>query len=104
MSIATCPTDILTGTPEQVWELLVRPEKLAAWSGSRLISGPGRPLEVGDHVVLGPGFGMRATLDVLGMAPPREFRVDAGLPFGVVNHEVVEISPVGPGRCRVTLN
>ncbi len=104
MSITTCPTDVIDAPPEVVWDLLVQPQNLAAWSGTRLIDGPDRELTAGDRVVLGPGFGMRVIFEVLGAEKPRQLRIDVHLPLGVINHEVVQISPVDEGRCRVTYN
>lgn len=104
MSITTCPTDIVAASAEQIWDLLIQPEKLAAWAGARLIDGPNRELAAGDRVVLGPGFGMRVTIEVLGADKPRQLKVDAHLPFGVINHEVIQLSPLDDGRCRVTFN
>ena len=104
MSITTCPTDLVRATPQRVWELLVSAKEIARWSASKLVLAPDRPLVPGDQVVLAPGYGLRATLDILGQEPLRELRVDAHLPFGVVNHEVIRISPAGEGQCRVTLN
>ena len=104
MSITTCPTDIVAAPPERIWELLTQPDLLAHWSGLKLIEGPGRALVVGDRAVLGPGLGLRVIFEVIAMDPPRQFTLDAHLPFGVVNHEVVQISPLDPGRCRVTFN
>ena len=103
MPITTCPTDIITASVERIWDLLTQPEKLARWSGAKLIEGPNRALVPGDRVVLGPGFGMKVTFEVLAMEPPRQLALDAHLPFGV-NHEVVVITPLDVGRCRVTYN
>ncbi len=104
MSITTCPTDIVGAPAERVWDLLTQPEKLAEWSGVKLINGPTRPLEIGDRLVLGPGFGLRIIFEVLGMESPSQLTVDVRLPFGVINHEVIQVSSVEPGRCRVTYN
>lgn len=104
MAIQTCPTDVFGAEPERVWDLLTRPDELVKWVGARVVEAPARALREGDRVVLAPGFGMRATLEVRGMERPRHLTLDVGLPFGVVNHERIEVSALDGGRCRVTLN
>ena len=114
MAIQTCPTDIVASSAERIWNLLTQPRELAAWTGARLVEcsthggpthdGPTEGLVAGDRVVLAPGFGMRVIFEVLAMDPLRQLALDAYLPFGVVNHEVIQISPVGAGGCRVTFN
>lgn len=103
MSIQTCPTDVVAASPERIWGLLIDAEKLAQWIGAKLVDGPGRALVVGDRVVLCPGFGMKVVLDVRAMESPRQLKVDAHLPFGLINHEVIQVMPAGE-RCRVTFN
>lgn len=106
MSIATCPTEIVDAPREQLWELLTRPALLARWSHAKLRHGPSRPLEAGDAVVLGVGIGHRlqVTIEVKGVEPFRQLTLDVRLPLGVVNHEVVVVTPLGMERCRVTFN
>ena len=104
MAIQTCKTDIVAASAERIWRLLTQPTELAAWSGARLIDGPTHALVAGDRVVLAPGFGMRVNFEVLAMEPLRQLALDAHLPFGVVNHEVIQILRVGAGGCRVTFN
>jgi hypothetical protein len=50
-------------------------------------------MSVGDHLVLGAA-GLRITFDVLDMRPPRELTLESRLPFGVTNHEQIEITPL----------
>lgn len=104
MAIQTCPTDIVAAPPERIWKLLTQTTELAAWVGASLIGGPTRTLVAGDRVVLVLGFGMRVILEVLAMEPLRQLTLDAHLPFGVVNHEVLQILPMGTEGCRVTFN
>ena len=47
---------------------------------------------------------MKVIFEVRGMEPPHQLTVDAHLSFGVVNHKVIQISPVDEGGCRVTYN
>lgn len=105
MGIQTCPTDIVAAPAERIWKMLTHATELATWLGVRLINGPTHTLVAGDRVVLAPGFGMRVILELLAMEPLRQLALDAHLPFGVVNHEVIQILPAGKTRgCRVTFN
>jgi uncharacterized protein YndB with AHSA1/START domain len=101
--IHVCPTDVVAAPAERIWGLLTEPEALPTWSGTTLAEGPGRSMAVGDRIVLRKGP-FRIVWDVLAMEPPRQLTMDVRLPFGMVNHEVVVISDLGAGRCRVTLN
>ena len=98
-----CPTDVVLAPAERIWHLLTDPRELAQWTGLKVVEGPACPLRAGDHLVLG-GFGLRITFDVLDMRPPREFRLDVRLPFGVTNHEQIEITPIDARSSRVTFN
>ena len=103
MSILTCPTDVVAAPAERIWALLVDPVALARWTGVTLRSGPGRPLQAGDRLRLSE-WGLAVSFDILGLEPHRTFAVDVTLPFGIVNHEVIQLSPLDSGRCRVTFN
>jgi uncharacterized protein YndB with AHSA1/START domain len=106
MSIVTCPTEIVAAPQERVWELLTLPAELARWSGATLRQGRRRPLAAGDALVLGVGVGhwLKATIEVKAVEPLRQLTLDVRLPLGVVNHEVVVVTPLGTERCRVTFN
>ena len=106
VTIQTCPTDLVRAPAERVWELLTIPREFANWSGTRLIEGPARLLAAGDCFVVGPRFGsnLRIYFDVLDAKPPQELAARVRLPFGVVNQELVRITPAGPDHCRVTFN
>jgi hypothetical protein len=53
---------------------------------------------------VGPGGWLRAELCVRDATQPHRLALDVRLPFGVVNHEIVQIAPVGAGASRVTFN
>jgi uncharacterized protein YndB with AHSA1/START domain len=98
-----CPTDVVLAPVERIWHLLTEPHKLAQWTGTRLVEALARPMSAGDHLVLRAGV-FRITLDVLDMRPPRELSLDVGLPFGVTNHEKIQITPIDAHSSRVTFN
>lgn len=108
MSIVTCPTDIVAATPSVVWRLVTTPAELAHWTGAILIEPPDRAGELhrGDRVVLGSGVRglFRVVVDVVNVEPPKTVSLDVHLPFGVVNHDVLVITPVSASSCRVTFN
>jgi uncharacterized protein YndB with AHSA1/START domain len=106
MTIHTCPTDVVHASAERVWHVLTTPDELARWSRTRVVRGPSRPLVTGDRLVLGAGLGHRLTVlfHVLEAAPPHRLTVDVYLPFGVVNHEAVVITPISANECNVGFN
>jgi hypothetical protein len=97
----TCPTDVIHAPPERVWELLTNPGCFD-WLGVKVVEAPARTLATGDRLVFGPAPGLRLTWDVLSVAPLRTLEIDVKVPFGIRNHEVVVVSPVGSDSCRVT--
>ena len=104
--IQTCPTELVHAPAERVWELLTIPVEFAKWSETSLIAGPARPLTVGDCLVVGSGFTHRVKvyLDLLAAKPPQELVFRVRLPFGIVNHELIRITPIDQDHCRVTYN
>jgi hypothetical protein len=76
------------------------------WMGIKILDGPTRSLEAGDRLVLGAGLGsaIKVYFDIKEVVRPTKFAFDASLPFGIVNHEVVQISAIGSAQCRVTFN
>jgi len=42
--------------------------------------------------------------DVLSVQPLRMLELDVTVPFGIRNHEIVVMSPLGSGSCRVSFN
>src|SRR5437763_1947856 len=98
-----CPTDIILAPAERIWHLLTDPRDLAQWSGTRLIEGPAREVSAGDHLVLRAGM-MHISFDILAGHAPRQLALDIALPFGVTNHEQIQITPIDANSCRVTFN
>jgi uncharacterized protein YndB with AHSA1/START domain len=98
-----CPTDVVLASAERIWDLLTDPRKVAQWTGLRLVEGPACSMRVGDHLALGAGP-LRITFDVLEMRPPRELTLDVVFPFGITNHELIQIAPIDAHSSRVTYN
>jgi len=98
-----CPTDVVVAPAERIWHLLTDPRQLAQWTGTRLVDGPARPMSVGDHLILAFGV-LRMTFDVLDMRPPWELTLDIRFPFGITNHERIQITPIDAQSSRVTYN
>jgi uncharacterized protein YndB with AHSA1/START domain len=96
-------TEVLLAPAERIWHLLTDPRKLTQWTGTKLVEGPACPMSAGDHLVLGAGV-LRITFDVLDMRPPQELTLESRLPFGVTNHEQIQITPIDAHSSRVTFN
>ena len=106
MAIQTCPTAIVQTPAARAWSLLTIPRELERWSGTRILKGPGGPLAAGDRLVLGAGpfNSVRIGFHILAAEAPRRFALDILMPLGMVNHEVVIITPISNSQCRVTFN
>jgi uncharacterized protein YndB with AHSA1/START domain len=102
-SFETCPTDIVQASPERVWELLTSPARFG-WLGVKVVEAPARTLAAGDRLVFGPAPVLRMSWDVLSVEPPRTLELDVRVPFGIRNREIIVVSPLHPGSCRVTFN
>jgi hypothetical protein len=100
-SFETCPTDVIHASPERIWELLTNPVRFD-WLGVRVVEAPARNVVVGDRLVFGPAPGLRLSWKVLSVDPLRTLELDVKVPFGIRNHEIVVVSPVGSDSCRVT--
>ena len=98
-----CPTELVLAPAERIWHLLTDPRKLAQWTGTTLVEGPVGPMRAGDHLVLGAAR-LRLVFDVLDMHPPHEFTIDVRLPFGITNHERIQITPIDAQSTLVTFN
>ncbi|SRR5579871_1347053 len=98
-----CPTAVLLAPAERIWHLLTDPRELAQWTGTKLVEGPARPMTAGDHLAL-RAAGLRITFDVLEVRPPQLLALVSRLPFGVTNHEQIQITPIDACSSRVTFN
>ena len=78
-----CPTEVIHAPVQHVWDLLTDPHRLAQWSGAKLDKSPKRPLRACDRFIL---------------------QKYVHLPFGIVNHEQVQLTVLSTTACRVTFN
>jgi len=101
-----CPTEFVRASTEQVWRTILTPREVARWTDTDLIVAPSRELRAGDHLVLGagPGHRMKVTLDVRKIIAAQECAIRVRLPLGVVNDEVIRVTPFGPDACRVAFS
>jgi uncharacterized protein YndB with AHSA1/START domain len=104
VSFETCPTTVVEASQERVWELLTDPARLAEWVGVKVVQAPARRLAVGDHLIFGPAPGVRLSWTVLSIEPLRALELDIKVPLGMRNHEVIVVSRISGGSCRVTFN
>jgi hypothetical protein len=98
-----CPTDVILASTERIWRLLTDPHQLARWTGTTLVGGPSRPVSVGDRLVLRAAV-FRIIVDVLDISALKQLTLDVALPFGVMNHEQIQITPIDVHSSRVTFN
>jgi hypothetical protein len=106
MSLESCPTDVVQAPAELVWSLLASPASLDTWIDGRLVSGPGRALQPDDRLRFrsGPLGLFEVEFLVHGVEAPLRLGLEVRLPLGVVNHQVVVVTSLAGGRCRVTYN
>jgi uncharacterized protein YndB with AHSA1/START domain len=97
---------MVQASAERVWRLLTTPSELHHWSDAKSVNGPDRPLAKGDQVVFraGPGSFFEIRFRVIDLERLRRLALDVHLPFGIVNHEIVIITPESDSACRVTYN
>ena len=103
LGMNVCPTDIVLAPAERIWNLLTDSRELARWTGTKLVRGPVGPIGAGDRMVVRAGL-FRITLKVLDLRPLRQLVLDVTLPFGVTNHEDIQITPIDADSNRVTFN
>src|SRR5438128_12244274 len=104
--LETCPTDVFAATPQIIWPLLTRRDKVDRWVDAKVMSASAGPLAEGDVVTFRAGsLGIFRVRWVVGrVIEPRELTLHVELPFGVVNNEVIVITPLPRTKCRVTFN
>jgi uncharacterized protein YndB with AHSA1/START domain len=106
--VQVCPAAGVNATPERVWSVLAGSTAFASWSGAELVHAePAGPVVAGQRIslrarALGRWWPVR--IDVHEAVPPSRLVVDVRLPFGIVNHETVQIVPEADGRSLVRFN
>jgi uncharacterized protein YndB with AHSA1/START domain len=98
-----CPTDIILAPAARIWQLLTDPREFATWTGTRLVDAPARAMSPGDHLVFRVGP-FHITFDVVDVQAPLALTLDIALPFGLKNHEQIQIAPIDANSCRTTFN
>jgi len=101
-----CPTEFVRASAARVWRTILEPLEVARWTETQLLEAPNRELQEGDRLVLGAGPGHRMTvrLDVRKIVAGEQCALTVHLPFGVVNDEVIRVTPVSPDACRVAFS
>ena len=106
MAIQICPTKIVEAPVDRVWRLLTMPSDLQRWSGLKIVKGPDREIAKGDQLVFRAGLGglLEIRFHVMDLERSRRMAIGVQFPFGIVNDEVIIITPQPNGACRVTYN
>jgi uncharacterized protein YndB with AHSA1/START domain len=88
----------------RVWHLLTTPSELQRWSGVKIVKAPDGPLQTGDQIIFRTGLGglIEGRFEVIDLVRLRRLVFEVFLPLGIVNHEVVVITPESDAGCRVT--
>jgi uncharacterized protein YndB with AHSA1/START domain len=98
-----CPTELTHAPVQRVWHLLTDQRQLAQWSGAKLHERPEGPVGTSDRFILRKR-GMRIRFRVLDANPLQHLRLSIQLPFGIVNHEHVQLTALSATACRITFN
>ena len=94
--------------PETIWPLLTEPQSYERWAGVELVAAePAGPAADGQRMDFRTrefGRWWRVRFDVGKVDPLKSLELKVRLPFGVVNHEVVVLTPVDKLATLVTFN
>jgi uncharacterized protein YndB with AHSA1/START domain len=108
VGLIVCPTTVVAASATTVWRLLTEPAEYERWAGAELIRvtppGPAQEGQVIEFRTRELGRWWHVRFDVGAVEPERSLELKVHLPFGVVNHEHVVLSPVDEERTRVTFN
>jgi hypothetical protein len=106
-TVSVCPSAVVEAPVERVWELLTRPERFDVWADATLVAAePDGPAQAGQQlhfVTRAFGWGFAVTMEVREVdAERRRLHLLVGLPFGLVNDEVITMAGAeAPGRTLV---
>jgi hypothetical protein len=106
MAHAVCPTDIVRAPVEVVWGLLTTPADWGSFFDADVLSvEPAGAAVVGQRIRLASGpwpARFRLLFEFTQIDEARGILdLEIRLPFGIVNHEHLVCTPVGPSECRV---
>ncbi len=106
--VQVCPAAIVSAAPERVWSVLADSTAFSAWTDAQLVrADPPGTVAAGQRLDLrarGLGRWWPIRITVHEAVPPSRLVVDVRLPFGIVNHETVQIVPEADGRSLVRFN
>lgn len=83
--------------------VLTDPRQLAQWTGANLEEPPRRPVLAGDRFILRKR-GMRIRFQVFDATPFQLLSLRIQLPFGILNHEQIQLTVLNTSECRVSFN
>ncbi len=106
--VQVCPAAVVNASPERVWSVLADSTAFSAWTDAELVrADPPGPAAAGQHLELRArslGRWWPVRIKVQEAVPPSRLVVEVRLPFGIVNHETVQIVPEGDKRSLVRFN
>jgi hypothetical protein len=106
MAFAVCPTDVVKAPIEVVWALLTTPAGWGSFFDAEVLSvePPGSAVP-GQRVTVASGrwpARFRLLFEFMEVVAARgSLRLEIKLPFGIINHEKLVCTRVGPAACRV---
>ena len=106
MVVSVCPVDIVAAPVDDVWELLTRTSMYDTWWDAHLErSVPEGPATPGQMVyATTKAFGKQWDVAfVIEMVNPgkHQIKLDATLPFGIIDHATITSTPIDPVSCRL---
>jgi hypothetical protein len=106
MAFAVCPTEVVKAPIEVVWALLTTPSGWGSFFDADVLSvEPPGSAAPGQKVRVASGqwparFRLLFEFTEIDAASGR-LRLEIKLPFGIINHEELVCTPLGPAECRV---
>jgi hypothetical protein len=106
MAFAVCPTDVVKAPVEVVWALLTTPAGWGSFFDAEVLSvEPPGSAAPGQRVGVASGrwpARFRLLFEFTEVdAASGSLRLEINLPFGIINHEELVCTPLGPAECRV---
>jgi hypothetical protein len=107
-TLRVCPVAEIGAPLDEVWRLLVDPEKLDLWWDAKLRSAspagtmvPGQIIEAGTQTFFKEFLTIRLAVKEVDHAEHR-LRLVASIPLGIIDHVAISCAPLGENRCRVS--